>query len=153
MNKQDTELVQLSLVEHIRAALLTSGWTTPAKWVNPVYIEPETSPPAVGVRVLSVRRTTYESGNIKRQGNYRIVIDVKGANAVQLSDLDDCITNNLSGIAIINFNTAMQGDGGYDAAAQTIAYGECSENIEANIIDLVEFQSRITFILRPDRPL
>lgn len=145
-------MLKLSAREHIDVALSAAGWSDTGKWVKLGRIQPETRPPAVAVDCPEVHRITYESGGSERAIRGYFDIGVLGANETQLNDLKDDIAKSLGDMRIVDFSIAMPGDPGYDAAAQTVAYGHI-RNIRGRVVDPIEFSARVSFTLETDKPI
>lgn len=150
---KETQLVKLSVLEHIKAALVAAGWSNVSKWVRLGYIEQETSPPAVGIECTETHRITYEVGGAIRGIRAYIDIEVEAIDKPQLEDLKDTIEGCLDNIQIVNFNTAMPGDDGYDADAQEIARGLAGETIRGRVVDDISFTARVSFTLVTNKPI
>jgi len=150
---EETGIVKHSVLEHIKAVLTTAGWSDNSKWVRLGHIQPETSPPAVGIDCSETHRVTYEVGGTKRAIRAYVDIEIKANDKSQLEDLKDTIEKNLENMRIIDFNIAMPPDPGYDAEAQTIARGLVGETIRGRVVDKIAFTARVSFTLMTNKPI
>ena len=152
---QPERLIMKSIILHLQTALTTVGWTTPEDWVVEGYINdnPDSRPPVVGVFVGETNGRSFELGNSNRQGLHSVEIEVWAVNTNQLLDLLSCVSNNVDNIQIIDFNTAMPGDVGYDADAQEIARGYISDRVNSRVMDTTDHTGRVSFILRESKPI
>ena len=152
MNIERIRSILDSVLVHIQSTLTDLGYSDTDQWVKRGYIQPETSPPAVAVSYGSGAWSEFETGSLSLEDRIRVRVDIYASTATQLEDLMAQIANNLEPMRIINFNTAMPGDAGYDAEAQTIAWAFITD-IAGVILDPLEHTARVNFLLRPDRPI
>lgn len=152
VDQQETRLVQKSIVRHLIGTSLV-GWTTPTNWVKIGFLyENPSTPPAVSVPVPEGLGDSFELGSTTLWETYLVDIDCRANSNTQLSDLMDSIGKALTGIRIINFNTAEPHEGGYDESAQTVARFPHATNIRKRVLDPQESEGRISCQLRPSGP-
>lgn len=147
MAKNDTALILESVITHIDGVLTGEGWTVEV--VPGGEIDSNTEPPVVGVQVTDERTWGLESGSVTLATEFRFEVIVYADTDGRMDDLKDVIIKNLHGIDIINFNTAMPGDVGYDADAQRLAGGHAT-GVRSSVVDRGENIVKITFELQPD---
>ena len=154
VDMQIDTIVQISLIEHLRTALTAEGWSDTSDWVVAGYIDvnPTSRPPVVGVHIPETHRSSFEVGSTSRQGHYTVEIEVWGANITQLQALLTCISKNVDCVQLVDFNTAMPGDDGYDADAQEIGRGDPMGDVVSRIVDEQDYTGRVSFILRESKP-
>ncbi len=152
VDQQKTRLVHKSIVEHVKSALTTVGWTTPEDWVRTGFLPLN---PAdilmVAVPVPERRTRSSEMGNSTRVGIYFVDIECRAKTNAQLSDLMFSIVDNMDFVQIIDFNQAEPGDGGYNADAQELARGHVSEGIHSRVLDDQLHTGRISFQMRESK--
>lgn len=144
-----------SVILHIRTALTTAGFTNPAtsNWVNEGYVDPQTKTQIVGIVIPYSSARGYELGNTERVKQWEFQIEIFSPVKRQRSLIQTKIEQCLHTIPVINFDTYMPGDVGYDATAQTVAYLEPVGDINSSIIDALQQRARIIVTLEADQPL
>lgn len=154
IDKQAEELVADSLRYQIEQGLDTLGWDDIDEWVIIGYVQPESSPPVVAVNYNTESHKPRELGSKRTQPTYIFDIEIRGSSDKEASALKDCIIGSgsndglLNPLRIIDMNTAMPGDVGFDAEAQTICWASV-ETPKAVVLSSLDFLRRLTAVVTP----
>ena len=154
INKQAEELITDSLVYQIQQGLTTLGWSNTTKWVIIGYVEPEGGPAVVAIDYNREVQIPRELGSKRTQGIYIFNIEIRGTSDKEASTLKDMLIGSgsndgiLNPLRIINTNTAMPGDGGFNAVTQTITWASVSIK-NAVVISKTDYIRRLTAVVTP----
>jgi len=151
VTRQPIRDVKLSMVLHIRSVFSDMSWDVSVVegWLDD---NPDSRPPVIAVVVPDWRGNPFELGNSKNETMYNIEIETQANTGPQLDDIMFILSDNMSGIDIIEFNTAMPGDGGYNAVTQKVSNGRVVGEIESREVDMIEHGGRVHFWLRESKP-
>jgi len=154
INKQAEKLIEDSLRYQIETGLGTLGWDDTDEWVIIGYVEPESSPPVVAVKYNRESQIPRELGSKRTQGIYIFNIEIRGSSDEEASAIKDCIIGSgandgiINPLRIIDMNTKMPGDAGFNAVTQTLVYASVIIK-NAVVLSEMDYIRRLTAVVTP----
>ena len=148
MSKGITELIEDSARYQLENELGDLGWSDYAVTIG--YVPPEDGPPVVSVWYNKEVKVPAELGNSGDKVTYILDITIRGKNDGDMKAIKDQIKGCLHPLAIIDFNTAMPEDEGFDADAQLWATASVYQ-IDATIQDVDNNIALVAVGIQPNR--